>query len=46
VLPEQYQQLGAFSAPFVFGVAVLVIGITIKLPEFHRLLNVLKRGKR
>jgi putative peptidoglycan lipid II flippase len=46
VLPERYQQLGAFTAPFVFGAGVLLIGMAMKLPEFSRLLNVFKRGKR
>ena len=46
VLPDRYQQLGAFTAPFVFGAAVLLIGSAMKLPEFSRLLNVLNRSKR
>ncbi len=45
VLPPQYRQTGSFIAPFVFGAAVLGIGMMIKLPEFNRLLNVLRRRK-
>jgi putative peptidoglycan lipid II flippase len=44
-LPEHRQQLGTFVAPFVFGAAVLLIGIMIKLPELQRLLHVIRRRK-
>ena len=46
LLPERQQQLGAFVAPFIYGAAVLLIGTLIGLPEFRRLLGVLRRSQR
>ena len=45
VLPGHLKTTGAFVAPFVYGAAVLVLGIAMKLPELVRLLNVLRRRK-
>ena len=45
-LPEGNQQLGMFVAPFVYGAGVLAIGVLVGLPEFKRLLGVLRRGRR
>ncbi|HET9440943.1 MAG TPA: murein biosynthesis integral membrane protein MurJ [Longimicrobiales bacterium] len=45
VLPERYQENATFVAPFIFGAAVLVIGMMVKLPEFVRLANVIRRRK-
>jgi putative peptidoglycan lipid II flippase len=44
-VPERQQQLASFIAPFVFGAVVLAVGIAIKLPEFQRLLNIIRRRK-
>ena len=45
-LPEGNRQLGMFVAPFVYGAGVLAIGVLVGLPEFKRLLGVLRRGRR
>ena len=45
VVPEPNRQTASFIAPFIFGAAVLGIGLLIKLPEFSRLLNVISRRK-
>ena len=45
VVPEPNRQTASFIAPFIFGAAVLGIGLLIKLPEFSRLLNVIRRRK-
>ena len=45
MLPGHLKTTGAFVAPFVYGAAVLVLGIAMKLPELVRLLNVLRRRK-
>ncbi|HEX6063163.1 MAG TPA: lipid II flippase MurJ, partial [Longimicrobiales bacterium] len=45
LMPEQYRQTASFIAPFIFGAAVLGIGLMIKLPEFSKLLNVIRRRK-
>jgi putative peptidoglycan lipid II flippase len=44
-VPDRWQQIATFAAPFLFGIAVLIIGIMIKLPELNRLLNVIRRRK-
>jgi putative peptidoglycan lipid II flippase len=44
-VPDGYRQTASFVAPFVYGALVLGIGLMIKLPEFNRLLNVVKRRK-
>jgi putative peptidoglycan lipid II flippase len=43
--PAEYRQTASFSAPFLYGALVLGIGLMIKLPEFSRLLNLIKRRK-
>ena len=43
LLPDRHAQLGSFVAPFVFGAAVLAAGVLFKLPEFARLINVIRR---
>lgn len=45
ILPERLQSLSIFAAPFVFGAAVLLAGIVLKLPEFTRLINAIRRRK-
>lgn len=45
-LPEGNRQLGMFVAPFVYGAGVLAVGVLVGLPEFRRLLGVLRRGRR
>ena len=45
VVPDGYRQTASFTAPFVYGALVLAIGLLIKLPEFTRLLNVIRRRK-
>jgi putative peptidoglycan lipid II flippase len=45
VVPARYSQIASFTAPFVFGAAVLIIGSIVGLPEFKRLLNVIRRRK-
>ncbi|HEX6609899.1 MAG TPA: murein biosynthesis integral membrane protein MurJ [Hyphomicrobiaceae bacterium] len=45
VLPDRYRETGSFVAPFVFGIAVLVAGVLLKLPELMRLVNVIRRKR-
>jgi putative peptidoglycan lipid II flippase len=45
VSPPDYRETASFIAPFVYGALVLGIGLMIKLPEFGRLLNVIKRRR-
>jgi putative peptidoglycan lipid II flippase len=44
-VPERYEQTASFAAPFVFGIAVLILGIMTGLPELTRLLNAIRRRK-
>jgi putative peptidoglycan lipid II flippase len=45
LLPDRYEQIGSFAAPFLYGAAVLIVGVAIGLPELNRLLNVIRRRK-
>jgi putative peptidoglycan lipid II flippase len=43
LVPERWQQLATFAAPFIFGLAVLALGLLLKVPEFTRVLSALRR---
>jgi hypothetical protein len=44
-VPDRFQEKATFAAPFLFGAAVLGIGIALGLPEITRLWNVIRRRK-
>jgi putative peptidoglycan lipid II flippase len=45
VIPQRFQEIGSFIAPFIYGFAVLLAGTMIGIPELKRLVNVIRRRK-
>ncbi len=44
--PGGWREPAIFIAPFIFGAAVVIFGLAMKLPEFTRIINTLKNRKK